>query len=708
MVTIYADGKRLNTPSSGLTTASLRLDMGKAGSLNFTLQPSHYLYDSIRRMKTKVRVLFGEEEVFSGRVYETTVDTFKQKSVYCEGNLAYLLDAVMEPGEFTGTVSEYFAHCIDAYNSQVESNRQFEVGYVDIDEASKTETFKRESFTDVKSAIDSDLINIYGGYLWVRSFSGVNYIDYVKDYERKADQPIKFGVNLIDLTEKNNSEDTFSVLIPVGPDHMTIESVNGGSKELEDEEATEVYGGRIVRVENFNDAESPSDLLEKGKKFLEEKAKGIPPNLTIKAIDLRYLFSNKKAILPGYKVEVESVPHGISGFLTCISAEYDLLAAENNTYELGTPIQSLTQRYTENRRSVNSALESVDRTLQSQSDSIQKNADNININANNINVNANNISINSEKIEVNASKIDVNATKIAALAEEILLRATSEDLGVLRDRLKEAEIKIDGNTAEIALRAKQVDLEYIDKRVTEAEWEINGGEGIEGLKVQTERLFSRMHAVEIDLDGGDGEIGLKAVTSELYGDVRKLGDDYNTLAGEVSENKERVSAAEIAIKSAEAAIELKASVTQFNDLSGRVQSAEATLSVHADQISTKVSAGGIASAINQTAQSVLISASKINLDGYVTVSDLSAVNADIQNLKSGNTTAAVLRAGVMTCTTLTVGGSNVHILPVTYISDVDLSISYTHVQTDNGYEQVVSSIRIIPTSTTKDFLKPAG
>lgn len=98
----------------------------------------------------------------------------------------------------------------------------------------------------------------------------------------------------------------------------------------------------------------------------------------------------------------------------------------------------------------------------------------------------------------------------------------------------------------------------------------------------------------------------------------------------------------------EAKIELNASsiVKVGEDLSV----AEAQLIVQAGQISTKVSKDGIASAINQTPQSVLIQASKINLEGYVTASKLSAEIASINQFFSGVAEASVLKATMVNCT----------------------------------------------------------
>lgn len=71
------------------------------------------------------------------------------------------------------------------------------------------------------------------------------------------------------------------------------------------------------------------------------------------------------------------------------------------------------------------------------------------------------------------------------------------------------------------------------------------------------------------------------------------------------------------------------------------------ISQNATEITTKVSAGDVASTINQTAQSVLIQASKIDLQGYVTVSELDATDARIDNLINGQMYANSLGATEM-------------------------------------------------------------
>jgi len=80
----------------------------------------------------------------------------------------------------------------------------------------------------------------------------------------------------------------------------------------------------------------------------------------------------------------------------------------------------------------------------------------------------------------------------------------------------------------------------------------------------------------------------------------------------------------------------------------RATQAEGNLSTritqNANAITTKVSAGDIASTINQTAQSVLIDASKINLSGYVTIAGLTGGTTTIDGacIKTGTINAARL------------------------------------------------------------------
>ena len=76
------------------------------------------------------------------------------------------------------------------------------------------------------------------------------------------------------------------------------------------------------------------------------------------------------------------------------------------------------------------------------------------------------------------------------------------------------------------------------------------------------------------------------------------------------------------------AIELRATKTTVDALTGRVSTAESNISVLSTQITLRVEKDGIISAINQSAESVKISASKILLEGYTTINNSFSVDVD--------------------------------------------------------------------------------
>ncbi|HHK5564218.1 TPA: phage tail spike protein [Bacillus thuringiensis] len=113
--------------------------------------------------------------------------------------------------------------------------------------------------------------------------------------------------------------------------------------------------------------------------------------------------------------------------------------------------------------------------------------------------------------------------------------------------------------------------------------------------------------------------------------------NYDALIGEVAKKvattdyNAKISTIESSITQANNKIDLRVLATDVykkTESDGRygskaiVDTHESSITLLKNQIISKVEAGGIASAINQTAQSVLIQASKINLDGAVTAKSI--------------------------------------------------------------------------------------
>lgn len=116
--------------------------------------------------------------------------------------------------------------------------------------------------------------------------------------------------------------------------------------------------------------------------------------------------------------------------------------------------------------------------------------------------------------------------------------------------------------------------------------------------------------------------------------------------------KEEVATAKSdAIDSAAADATSKATAAESNAKSY----VDAQLKVTNEKIETKVSKGDIASTINQTAQSVQIEASKINLKGAVTTEDISADGLNAKVIQAGTITATEIKTDTITAGNLATG-----------------------------------------------------
>lgn len=368
MFYIYADGKSIFQPmdnSLSLFAPKLTLEMGKAGALSFQIPPNNRYYNALPQLTTMITVEMDDVEIFRGRVLTNNRNFNNVRTVYCEGDLAYLVDTVQKAERYNGKTHDLFRKIIEAHNKRAGADKQFLVGDITIenrdvvlsgksDEVQDEETgkfdYKQIAINSIADEwqnsfdfIQNCLIDYTGGYLRTRRQNGKTYIDLLLDYGNTATQDIEFGKNMLDLTEEVSAEDVFTVLIPLGDENLTIESVNNGSDELVDAMAVERYG-RIVKTHVFDSVNTPETLLENGRRFLASNV-NVPVTLTVKAVDMHLVDPNASPIYVGDKVHLISAAHGMADELVCTKIEYDLENPANNTYTFGTPKQSLTERY---------------------------------------------------------------------------------------------------------------------------------------------------------------------------------------------------------------------------------------------------------------------------------------------------------------------------------------------------------------------------
>lgn len=457
----------------------LELDINSAGSCSFTLPPGNRQHSAIRRRKSIITVEQDGREIFRGRVLDDEIDQYNQKAVYAEGVRSYLNDSQAAPYTYTGTPRGLFRKLISEHNDQIEQEKRFVVGQITIDRAGEALECENVEYWETFREIEEKLLNVYGGYLRVRREGGTQYIDWIKEYSSAGAPQIRFSVNLIDLKDKNDSSDVFTLLRPLGAseigedgeygDPINIASVNGGKDYIEDAEAVAKYG-RIWRSKTWAYEEDPAKLKEKALEYMKIGAE--LRTITLQAIDMHFLDGSIDAIRVGGKVHIVSEPHGINLEKVCCKIAVDMANPEKTTYVFGEPPRTLTENIAKQEKDVSDLTGSSGGGrgggVKKEMNGILRWAK-IQIDEANGKINMNAGEVNSLTGRMSQAEIDI----VGALAQ-IRLKASQEEVTDLGMRMSAAGIDIRGDIANIKLFATLETVNDLGEELSEAWLEIDG------------------------------------------------------------------------------------------------------------------------------------------------------------------------------------------------------------------------------------------
>lgn len=354
MYRVYCDGLPLyNSKLDGLKifSPSVELEVNKTGSFVFTLYPSHPYYGMMRKMKSMVTVYQDDFLLFKGRVLDEEIGFHNERRVTCEGELAFLLDSIQRPYDYTGTIEGFLNLLIDSHNAQVEESKWFTVGNVTVTDPNDYIVRSNIDYVSVWEEMQKKLLDLLGGYIVVRHDGYINYIDYLQDFTLLSPQKISFGRNLLDLKRIVKGADIATAVIPLGArlkddegkdtdERLTIQSVNGGVDNLVDNDAVAKYG-YIVKVNVWDDVTEPANLLTKGKAYLDELVK-LPESIELTAADLATVNTSFSSFHLGTYVSVSSGPHGLNQNFLVRKLSLNLLDPAANKLTLGGLYSGLT------------------------------------------------------------------------------------------------------------------------------------------------------------------------------------------------------------------------------------------------------------------------------------------------------------------------------------------------------------------------------
>lgn len=182
----------------------------------------------------------------------------------------------------------------------------------------------------------------------------------------------------------------------------------------------------------------------------------------------------------------------------------------------------------------------------------------------------------------------------------------------------------------------------------------------------------------------------------LNGITADVSSKYTELDGKISDNS-------ASIKLLPDSITSTVKTTYIDPLTTRMESAEASIKINEQGIESKVSKNSVISSINQSSESVTISASKINLKGAVTISSL---DSDLKtSVNNANTASSTLSSWSYDNNMTTIDGGKVaaHTITAEQIAIGDFT-NYATV-TENDPSTLLSDQTIVSSETMGDWIE---
>ena len=397
---IYAPNNR----NALVLSPKLTREVSKGGSLSFTMTRDHEQYESLQKMSTCITVEQDDKESWRGRVLSHEADWYNRRVIYCEGALSYFNDSAITPFNYEGKLAQFLQHLIDAHNQQCGNMKmkRFELGTVTaalgdlvVHYGDRDSYGVGEDYGSTWDIIDKMVLKVYGGYAYctynpATGNNVFNYCDQAFEADRLVNQTIEYGVNLLDFTEKTDTNSLFTRVYPMGSKHTVeetkwkwkflwwgekytesheerygisgtdaatvtkylpkgysyrLDSSDGDCGWIQNDEAAQKFG--IVSALGEYDTDSDNDTFAAGVQDLQKNSLMVT-SYTVKAVDLRDAGYDKDRLTFASYAHIISKPHSIDVIMLCTKLVEPLDQPDKKEYTFGMTRQTLTDRQVAN------------------------------------------------------------------------------------------------------------------------------------------------------------------------------------------------------------------------------------------------------------------------------------------------------------------------------------------------------------------------
>lgn len=377
-----------------LRDPDVHLAVNEAGTMAFTIDADHPYADRITRLKGVLTLQAGGLPIFRGRVRKDTRDFNLSRRIEVEGLLACLNDSVIPPFNFPGDFEEdaayqdaaaggnvvqfFLAWLLAEHNSQVGPDQQIQLGTVSVADPNNYISRASSDYLSTMEAVKKKLLDLMGGHLLIDYTPATPILHYYAALPLTNVQEVEFGENLLDLVTELDAADTYTAILPVGNEGLTIEALPDGEIEpgiwkegriLYSAETEASFGGvRITKKVTWDDVTLADNLQKKAAAMLTTEGILTTQTITVRAVDLGYdykldcdtrasavaslavvgeavvgvglTYSGVPLFSVGRYVQLNSTPHGLAARYPLMELEPDILDPGNTEIVLGATISA--------------------------------------------------------------------------------------------------------------------------------------------------------------------------------------------------------------------------------------------------------------------------------------------------------------------------------------------------------------------------------
>ena len=345
---IEIDGETVHAPGAGIAVANpvLTQQLNAADQLTFDVTADERLYNAIRGgvLTSRYIVYRDGSPVSYGRILAVETQPLNAVAkVTCEGELAYLNDAVLPEYDFGGSPLDYLGMFVTQYNSQTGDN--LKLGRVTIADSNDYIVRGNEKPTALlPELLDKTVSSTAGGVLRIRHEDGNRFLDWLAEPDTSGSQAIAKGSNLLGLSSVMDGASIVTAIMPIGAENedgsfVRIPSSKDGivsgdvmrrGEYLYTAKGVQKYGWH-AQVMQWEDVTEPKNLRTKA--IAAVRALLPETTITASAVDLTDAGYNVDAIALGQSVPIECDDIATRLFVT--GCEYHLDDPSASTYSFG-------------------------------------------------------------------------------------------------------------------------------------------------------------------------------------------------------------------------------------------------------------------------------------------------------------------------------------------------------------------------------------